>query len=142
MPLLPNPNPANGRTCIVAEADPFLSRLLFQFVEKSRFRIERVQTGESLLSLLDHSSPALVILDPELPGKIRGWEAFQLARKKNSAGQVPIIVCTWLEEDEAQLLLGEACVYLHKPDLHYLDFAASLIKAGVQNLPDEAGAQD
>ncbi len=137
MTFLLDSNPSDEPVCIIAEADPFLARLLLQFAMKSGLRIERVQTGESLLELLNHGRPALVILDPELPGKIRGWEAFQQVKMDIGTRNIPVIICTWLKEDDAQALLGEPCIFLHKPELHYQDFTASLAKAGVQMPPDE-----
>ncbi len=137
MSFLLDSDPSDKRVCIVAEADPFLARLLLQFVAKSGFRIERAQTGKSFLELLDHRMPALIILDPELPGKIRGWEAFQKAKLKMDSCPTPVIICTWLKEDEVQALLGEPCVCLRKPELHYQDFTASLTEAGIRAIPDD-----
>ncbi len=137
MSFLLDSDPSDTRVCIVAEADPFLARLLLQFLEKSGFQIERAQTGESLLDLLDQRRPALIILDPELPGKTRGWEAFQKAKLRIGSSPIPIIICTWLKDDEVQALLGEPCVCLRKPELHYQDFRASLQQAGIRTVPDD-----
>jgi len=132
MSTVPDPDPhAADRLCIIGEADPFLARLLARFVEKSGLRSCQAQTGETLLALAQAGRPVLILLDPELPGKLRGWEAVQALAAAGTAAP-PIILCTWLEAGDAQALAGEAYVCLQKPDWHYEDFVAALAAAGVE----------
>ena len=122
---------------IIGEADPFLARLLQRFAEKCGFRTLHAQTGETLLELIVQVHPALVILDPELPGKLRGWETYQQIRTNNQLCATPVILCTWLNKDEAQGLVGKPAPYLKKPDLHFEDFVGLLDAAGVRILSED-----
>ncbi len=124
------PKRKDSSTCIIGEADPFLARLLERFAQKSGLRPRRAQTGEDVLALARRETPALIVLDPELPGKTRGWEAVQALGESSETAAVPVILCAWLEESEAQALAGRCLPYLQKPDLHYEDFSAALTGSG------------
>ena len=76
--------------------------------------------------------PALIVLDAELPGKLRGWEAAQALKSDPEVCDIPVITCCWLNEAEAQALVGDVAGHLQKPDLHYDDFVAALQAAGVE----------
>lgn len=124
-------DPTTRQTCVLGEVDPFLARLLQRYAEKSGLYIQRAQTGEDVLGLAQACHPALIILDPELPGKVRGWEAVQALQNNNLTRSIPVILCTWLLKADASALVGYALPYLQKPELHYEDFAAALVEAGV-----------
>jgi DNA-binding response OmpR family regulator len=49
--------------------------LLQRFAQKAGLRIRRAKTGDAFLEITLREHTALVILDPDLPGKRRGWEA-------------------------------------------------------------------
>jgi len=133
-----NSDLTNKRLCIIGESDPFLARLLQRFAEKNGLRAQSARTGEELLNLAQGDRPALGILDPELPGKIRGWEAARMLKATEETGNIPLIICAWLKKDEAMALAGQASAYLQKPDLHHEDFAAALSAAGIVTLPAES----
>src|SRR5262245_30460770 len=112
--------------CIIGESDQFLSRLLQRFAEKSGLQVQFVRTGDEILDLLQKSKPVLIILEPELPGKTRGWEAIRAIRINSQTSEIPVIVCTWLDRDDTLAFTGPVSAYLQKPDLHYEDFVAAL----------------
>ncbi len=123
-----HPDQSNNRLCIIGEADPFLSNLLRRFSEKSGLRVRRAQTGEAVVELVQFEKPALVILEPDLPGRLRGWQV----AADQSMEDIPLLICTWLSELEARALVKQAFIYLQKPDLHYSGFIAALEAAGIQ----------
>lgn len=128
---------SSRRACVIGEADPFLARLLRRFAEKCGFRALHAQVGEALLALVAQEQPALVVLDPQLPGKLRGWEACQQIWREDASCAAPVILCTWLKPDEAQALVGRPAAHLQKPDLHYEDFAGLLAAAGIRVEPED-----
>jgi two-component system, chemotaxis family, chemotaxis protein CheY len=130
-------DPTNNRLCVIGESDLFLARLLQRFAEKSGLAVQHARTGEEVLDLARREQPALIVLEPELPGKLRGWEAAQALREDPSTSAIPLIICTWLVEAEAQALVGALITHLQKPDLHYEGFLAALDAAGVKSAPDE-----
>jgi DNA-binding response OmpR family regulator len=119
-----SPIPPTRPLCIIGESDPFLARLLQRFAEKSGFRIQVVQTGDDVLGLIQQIKPALLILEPELPGKMRGWEVARSLR-----GSIPILICSWMNKTEVQVLIGQIPAHLQKPDLRYEDFTEALKSA-------------
>lgn len=119
------------RICVVGETDPFVASLLQRFAEASGLQVWRVQVGQDLPGLVRQVRPIVIILDAELPGTLRGWEAARELRSDATTGDIPIITCSWLPETEARTLIAEAAAHLQKPELHYEDFAAALQAAGV-----------
>jgi DNA-binding response OmpR family regulator len=132
---MPNSNSTNRRLCIIGESDPFLARLLQRFAEKAGMQVQPARTGDEVIELVQRDKPALIILEPELPGKLRGWEAARLLKAGTGVGDIPLLICAWLKREEALALTGPVAAYLPKPDLHYRDFAAALELAGVKNAP-------
>jgi CheY-like chemotaxis protein len=130
-------NPQNQPLCIIGESDQFLASLLRRFAEKSGLTVQFARTGEELLDLIQNSSPALIILEPELPGKTRGWEAARAIRNNSQTSEIPLIACAWLDKEEMLALTGPVSAYLKKPDLHYEDFTEALLAAGVKTVHEQ-----
>lgn len=127
----------NQPLCIIGESDQFLASLLRRFAEKSGLYVQFARTGEELLDLIQNSSPALIILEPELPGKTRGWEATHAIRTNPQTSEIPLIACAWLDKEEMLALTGPVSAYLKKPDLHYEDFVEALLAAGVKTICEQ-----
>ncbi len=125
--------PIRSRSCIIGEGDPFLARLLQRFAKKYGLQIKRALTGEEVLAGVHLEPLRLIILDPELPGKVRGWEAARELRADPKTQQIPVILCSWLLEADARALVGQELPYLQKPDLHFEAFSAALDQAGVSS---------
>lgn len=119
------------RLCIVAEANPFIIQLLKRFAEKSGLDVLPVPVGQDVLALARQKKPLVIVIDPELPGKVRGWEVIRLLREDDQTRQVPVIACTWMEEINLREMAGEVSGRLQKPEIHYKDFVGALRKAGV-----------
>ena len=130
-----NIDPKNDRLCVIGESDLFLARLLQRFAEKSGLQVQHARTGEEMLEIVQRDRPALIILEPELPGKVRGWEAVQALRASSQTRQMPVIICSWLKKTETLELVGQVSGYLQKPDLCYEDFTAALGAAGIKIVP-------
>ena len=119
--------------CIIAEANPFINRLLQRFAEKKGLDILNVQVGQDILELARRENPAVIILDPELPGRVRGWDVIRQLRKDVETCAIPIIACSWMEESALKELTGELNANLIKPEIHYEDFVSALKRAGVSD---------
>ena len=118
--------------CLIAETDPFIAKLLLRFAEECGLSAFQVQIGMDLVSLARSRQPKLIILDPELPGPVRGWKLIEILRMDSGTRQFPIITCSWLEKNEIYAYIGEMDGYLRKPDLHFEDFKAELYKVGIE----------
>jgi CheY-like chemotaxis protein len=128
------------RLCVIAEANPFIIQLLQRFAEKSGFDVLPVQVGQDVLELARQKNPALIMIDPELPGKVRGWEVIRLLREDIEVCKIPVIACTWMSESALSEMAGQVSGRLQKPEIHYKDFVGALRKAGVyetkQSIPE------
>jgi CheY-like chemotaxis protein len=125
-------------TCLVGEADPFLARLLERFGEASGLTMVRAKAGQDLLLLARTLRPDVIIVEVELPGTLRGWEAIRAVRSESALAHIPVITCSWLTQAEAGDLTGDAAAHLQKPDLHYADFTRALASAGIERLSQPA----
>ena len=121
-------------TCLVGEADPFLARLLERFGEASGLTMVRAKAGQDLLLLARTIRPEVIIVEVELPGTLRGWEAIRAVKSEAALAHIPVITCSWLTQAEACELTGDAVAHLQKPDLHYADFTKALASAGIDQL--------
>lgn len=127
--------------CIIGESDQFLARLLQRFAEKSGLQVLFARTGDEILDLIQNNQPALIILEPELPGKTRGWEATQVIKNNSQTSEIPVIVCAWLDQEDTLALTGPVSAYLKKPDLHYEDFSEALLAASVKTASEIEDSQ-
>jgi CheY-like chemotaxis protein len=118
-------------TCLIAEADPFIASLLLRYAEEGGLISVRARTGEEILALAPKIKPDILIVEPELPGERRGWEAIRALRANGAIGSTAVIVCSWLKQAEAHELIGDSAWHLQKPDLYYGDFVKALEAAGV-----------
>jgi CheY-like chemotaxis protein len=120
-----------GRTCLIAEPDPFIARLLERFVEEGGLRAVHARVGQDILELVHQAHPSVIILEPELPGRIRGWDIVRALRLDDETCAIPIISCSWLKDGEVAALVGQVQGNLKKPELHYEDFVEALMRAGI-----------
>jgi CheY-like chemotaxis protein len=117
--------------CLIAEDDPFIGNLLLRFAEESGLRGARARTGQEVLALVRRLKPDILILEPELPGVMRGWEAIQALQRGGETDHMAVISCSWLDQAESCKLIGAVTGHLQKPDLHYADFAETMAAAAV-----------
>jgi len=118
---------------MIAEADPFIARLLKRFAEESGLDPVVARAGQDVMALARQTRPAVIILEAELPGTPQGWEAVRAYRAGRGAHKVPVITCSWLDEARAGALVGGAAAHLQKPELSYEDFKAALKRAGIES---------
>ena len=120
------------RYCLIGESDTFIARLLNRFAEESGLDVLPAMQGEDLLKLAQEYLPLVIIIDVELPGGLRGWDAFRELRANPLTTTIPIVSCSWLSPAQTSELIDEPEAFLQKPDLHYQDFLSALVKAGIK----------
>ena len=120
------------RMCVIGEADPFIARLLKRFAAESGLQTVVAPVGQDVVELTRHVKPVVIIMEAELPGTMRGWEAVRALRADREIGNIPVIICSWLQEANVDALVGEVAGHLQKPELLYEDFEAALREAGVE----------
>jgi len=58
--------------CLIGEADPFISMLLARFARACGLQPVQAGVGEDVCALAQQLRPAVIFLDGELPGVLRG----------------------------------------------------------------------
>jgi DNA-binding response OmpR family regulator len=125
-----------ARICLIGESDPFIAQLLRRFSEECGLEPLQARVGQDVLSLAQQQQPALIIIEPDLPGKLRGWQAIHAVRREPQLCATPVITCSWRRADDAAELVHSADGHLQKPELHFDDFLAMLRAIGIE--PDSA----
>jgi CheY-like chemotaxis protein len=134
-PLLPAastavaPTLAGARRRVLYVEDNALNVLLFEEVLRREPGVElRVAiSGEEALSLVQHWTPELFIIDMNLPG-VTGTELLRALRQQPALAGVPAVVCSAdaMPEDRARALAAGFDHYWTKPiDVHALPGAVT-----------------
>ena len=87
--------------------------LLERYLSDSRYQFAGTSKPQEVLTLAEKINPDIIVLDVMLPG-VDGWELLGRLREHPHTGNVPVIVCTILPQEEFALTLG-AAAFLRKP---------------------------
>jgi CheY-like chemotaxis protein len=117
--------------CVIGESDPFVAQLLQRFAEESGLCAWRANSGQELMKLILLVKPNVIILEPQLPGLLRGWEVAKALKNRPETRDIPVITCSWLHEADIVVLMGRICGHLQKPDIYFRDFVSALQAAGI-----------
>ena len=120
------------KTCVIGEADPFIARLLKRFAAESGLQTVVARVGQDVVELARSLKPVVVIIEAELPGTTRGWEAVRAMKEDVEICNIPVVTCSWMQRTNVDALVGEVAGHLQKPELLYEDFEAALRAAGVE----------
>jgi CheY-like chemotaxis protein len=113
---------SDKRIMIVGGDTNFLY-LMRRYVRRCAFEIISVNLGEDLLALACKQRPIAIVLEVDQPETI-GWQILRSLKTDPVVGSIPVIVCSWLD-DESRALAEGAKSYLRMPIL-YTDFEAAL----------------
>ena len=108
---------------MIVGRDSHFSYLLQRFVRTSAYRAIPVNLGDDVLSLAKDKKPVAIILEVDTP-EVVGWKTLHALKSDPDAGEIPVIVCSWLDESARGLAEGaDAC--LRMPFLNE-EFGAAL----------------
>jgi DNA-binding response OmpR family regulator len=108
---------------MIVGRDSHFSYLLQRFVRTSAYRAIPVNLGDDVLSLAKDEKPVAIVLEVDTP-EVVGWKALHALKSDPDAAEIPVIVCSWLDESARGLAEGaDAC--LRMPFL-YEEFGAAL----------------
>lgn len=117
------------RTCLIAAYDPWLLQLLRVFTEESGFRAVQVYDAQDVLPMIEQEEPAAILLQIDLPGRIKGGELLQALNQNPHANHIPVVAFSWQNENIRDLPNG-VVAYLQEP-VTYDAFVDALQKVGV-----------
>ena len=113
---------SSERIMIVGRDVPF-SYLLQRFVRKSARQVFAAIPSDDVLSLARCEKPAAIVLEVDTPENV-GWHMLRTLKSHPETKQIPVMVCSWLDESARGLAEG-ADVYLRMPFL-YEEFGTAL----------------
>jgi CheY-like chemotaxis protein len=108
--------------------DSHFCYLMHSYVRKSANQIMFAYPGEDVLALARCERPAAIILALETTGTM-GWNVLRALKTDQETGNIPVVVCSWLDEEKRSLEEG-ADIYLRLPIL-YEDFSSALSALGI-----------
>ncbi|MCL4504872.1 MAG: response regulator [Chloroflexi bacterium] len=88
-------------------------QLMQRYLSGSRYEFHGCRDPEKALATAVELAPQVIILDVMLPG-IDGWELLDRLRLNPVTAQVPVIVSTFMPQEQVALALG-AAAFLRKP---------------------------
>jgi CheY-like chemotaxis protein len=88
-------------------------RLIERFLQGSHYSVVGVSDPQTALRTAEAIAPRFILLDIMLP-EIDGWELLGRLREHPQLGGVPVIVCTFLPQDQLAATVG-AAAFLRKP---------------------------
>ncbi len=109
-----NPSPS-GRVLVVDDTPANLSLLLDALTEAG-YEILVAESGRSALTLLEHTTPELILLDLVMPG-MDGIAACKRIKQRPECADVPVLFMTAIEEPAQKLRAFDAGArdYITKP---------------------------
>src|SRR5215470_1813765 len=83
---------------LVVDDDPEVRDLVDMLLERAGYDRAVAASGEEAVSLLEQHTPALIVLDLNMPG-MDGWSVAALVRKHERTARIPILVLTGLTQN-------------------------------------------
>jgi CheY-like chemotaxis protein len=125
---------------IIAEDNPPVFYLLNTYAQMCGFQTLHITVGERVLEAALQERPAYILLNIDLPGKVRGWEALECLKKDEFLQQIPVVVYdTDAEKDDClSKELADACLPI--PVL-FDGFKDTLTRVGVKINRADGSAQ-
>jgi len=101
------------RSVLLVEDEHSIGRLVRAYLERERFEVVWVESGEEALDELARKQPSIVVLDIALPG----IDGFEVCRRIRSVSSVPVLMLTARDEEADRVggLEAGADDYVTKP---------------------------
>jgi CheY-like chemotaxis protein len=116
---------------LIAEENSSVHYLLKTYAQMCGFETVHATVGERALELVRQFSPVFVLLNVDLPGKVRGWEVLACLKNEEATRDLPVVIYR-LDEGSAQpqpALEADACLQI---PILYEGFRDTLSQAGIE----------
>lgn len=119
-----------AKSCLIAAHDPWLIQLLRVFANGSGFHVVQAFEGQEVLPLARKALPAVILLQMDLAGQLRGWEVPHELKSSPDTQQIPILAFSWSGQDQNHGTGDTSVTYMQEP-VTYESFVAVLARLGV-----------
>ncbi|GAB4414487.1 MAG: hypothetical protein Fur0044_09240 [Anaerolineae bacterium] len=111
------------KVLLIVDDNEAVSQAFRRYLAEYRYQIVGATTGPDALRLAREMSPALITLDVMIPNQ-DGWEILHALKRDPATQQIPVVICSVLEDPRLAQSLG-AATYLRKP-VRQADLLAAL----------------
>jgi DNA-binding response OmpR family regulator len=120
------------QTCLIAAHDPWFIQLLRIYTEETGLRITQVFEGQDVIPMIRRESPAVLLLQMDLPGQIKSLEVLQSLKNDPKTSQIPVLIFSW--QGMVDGLVEGVATHLQGP-ITYEAFVEALRKVGIACAP-------
>lgn len=117
-----------AESILVVGHDANFQYLMRRYASQSAYRVVFAGLEENALLLAHDQHPAAIILALDL-SENSSWDLLHALKADHDTCGIPVVLCTWLDEDERALSEG-ASLCLHMPAMLY-DFQTALARVGL-----------
>ena len=100
-------------TVLIIDDNEGLVELLERYISGQTYQVVSANTGEDGLKLAQQLQPDVIIMDLMMPG-MDGWELLQYLRTDTTTRDIPVIICSVINDPELAYSLG-ASLCIAKP---------------------------
>lgn len=104
---------AQATTVLIIDDNPDSVRLFQRYLSSTNYRVLQANNAEAAIRLARKSRPQVITLDVMMPFQ-DGWEILRELKRYRETKDIPVIVCSVLQEGALALSLG-AAEFLAKP---------------------------
>ncbi|MDI7275734.1 MAG: response regulator [Anaerolineae bacterium] len=104
---------AHSLAVLVVDDNAAIIKLFQRYLAGTRYRVIGAESGARALELVEQIKPAAITVDVMMPAQ-DGWDTLQALRARPELQDVPLIVCSILDEPQLALSLG-ADDFMRKP---------------------------
>jgi DNA-binding response OmpR family regulator len=106
----------NCKLILAVEDDEGAISIYKRYLEKRGYQVVGLNQGEQAVRWAQELAPCAIILDVLLQDK-DGWTVLEELKSSRESHQIPVIICTIVDDEEARGLSLGAADYLVKPIL-------------------------
>jgi excisionase family DNA binding protein len=97
----PGGSTAEAPVVLIVDDDPRLREYVRVNLEMEGYSVREAGDAEEGLSVLEESTPDLVLLDVMMPG-VDGWEMLRRVQERHGVGAIPVIMFSGKVDEEAE----------------------------------------
>jgi DNA-binding response OmpR family regulator len=116
------------KICLIAAHDPWFIQLLKIYSEEFGFGVVQAFDAQEVIGKALHEHPAIIFLQLDLPGSIKGSDMLKMLRLDAQTKQIPVFVFSWQGSQEE--VVEGATAHLVEP-ITYEIFVDALQAAGL-----------
>ncbi|QDG49612.1 response regulator [Persicimonas caeni] len=94
-------HPERGGTALVVEDEDDVREVMARHLRRADWRVRTAENGTAALEMLDSEIPDVVVLDLMMP-EMDGFEVAEIMRQEPRWQEIPIVVVTAMDLDDAQ----------------------------------------